>query len=123
MNLRVFLLPCLWLAACLALSSHAESLGVRKNVKQLSGIEKTNFVRCVLWLKKNPSTYDPGNASGLSAYDWFVKLHNDGFLTHLSGGSGVHMAPSFFPWHREYLRAFEREIQLCSVLVDQKLGG
>lgn len=117
MNLRVFLLPCLWLAACLALSSHAEGLGVRKSVKQLSGTEKTNFVRCVLWLKKNPSIYDAGNASGLSAYDWFVKLHNDGFLTHLSGGSGVHMAPSFFPWHREYLRAFEREIQRAATVL------
>lgn len=111
MNPRLAALNCLWLILCLAFSSRAGSPAVRKNVKLLSDTEKTNFVRCVLWLKRNPSAYDPGNASGLSAYDWMVKLHKDGFLNHLSGGSGVHMAPSFFPWHREYLRAFEREIQ------------
>lgn len=89
----------------------AGSLAVRQNVTNLTALQRTNYVRSVLWMKTHPSAYDPGNASGLNAYDWLVKLHNDGFLTHLTGGSGIHMAPSFFPWHREFLRAFERELQ------------
>lgn len=98
---------------CVALICQAVRGGtvlVRPDVTRMTETQRTNFVRCVLWMKSNPSMYDPGAASGLNAYDWLVKLHNDGFATHLSGGSGVHMAPSFFPWHREFLRAFEREL-------------
>ncbi|MBN9694043.1 MAG: tyrosinase family protein [Verrucomicrobia bacterium] len=88
----------------------ATPLQIRVGVKELTPIQRTNFVRCVLWLKTHPSSYDT-TGSGLNAYDWMVKLHKDGFEAHLAGGSGVHMAPSFFPWHREYLLAFERELQ------------
>ncbi|MBL9174490.1 MAG: tyrosinase family protein [Verrucomicrobiales bacterium] len=87
----------------------AEPLQVRTSVTRLTTEQRTRFVQCVLWLKTHPSAYDPGN-SGLNAYDWMVQLHKAGFDAHLSGGSGVHMAPSFFPWHREYLRAFEQEL-------------
>lgn len=90
-----------------------EPLGVRPSVTRLSPEQRERFVRCVLWLKTQPSAYDPGQ-SGLNAYDWMVRLHKQGFDAHLSGGSGVHMAPSFFPWHREYLRAFERELGRAS---------
>lgn len=88
----------------------ATPLQVRSSVSTLTPTQRTNFVRCVLWLKTHPSAYDT-SGSGLNAYDWMVKLHKDGFEAHLDGGSGVHMAPSFFPWHREYLLSFERELQ------------
>jgi tyrosinase len=88
----------------------AAPLAVRPSVRQLTPLQRTNIVRCVLWLKSHPSAYDTAS-TGLNAYDWMVKLHKDGFEAHLVGGSGVHMSPSFFPWHREYLRAFERELQ------------
>lgn len=81
---------------------------------RLTTEQRARFVQCILWLKTHPSAYDTGN-SGLNAYDWMVQLHKAGFDAHLSGGSGVHMAPSFFPWHREYLDAFERELGRAAV--------
>lgn len=110
MKLQLFLIRVTLFVALLGTSVVGGAALVRPDVTKMDDTQRTNFVRCVLWMKANASIYDPGGASGLNAYDWLVKLHNDGFLTHLSGGSGVHMAPSFFPWHREYLRAFEREL-------------
>lgn len=106
-----------WLLASLLLRfvcGAAEPLQVRTSVTRLTTEQRTRFVQCVLWLKTHPSAYDTAN-SGLNAYDWMVQLHKAGFDAHLSGGSGVHMAPSFFPWHREYLRAFERELGRAAV--------
>jgi len=93
----------------------AAPLAIRPNVTNLTPVQRTNFVRCVVWMKTHPSAYDATKPSALNAYDWLVKLHNEGFLTHLTGGSGIHMAPSFFPWHREFLRSFEREIQRAAL--------
>jgi tyrosinase len=91
----------------------AVPLVVRKNALRLTTAEKQNFIAAVRQMKVRLSSYNlPGES--LSAYNWLVRLHKDGFDNHLSGGSGVHMAPSFFPWHREFLRAFETELQLAA---------
>jgi tyrosinase len=58
----------------------------------------------VLALKKKPSPWAPG----LTVYDTFVLWHRDAF------GCGVmaaHMGPAFLPWHRQYLRMIELELQ------------
>lgn len=110
--MRTAILPPLavsFLGGCLIFAQVAAGV-VRPNVKDLTDSQRSNFVRCVLWLETQPSGYDGSQSSGLNAYDWLVWLHNQGFATHLTGGSGVHMAPSFFPWHREFLRAFETEL-------------
>lgn len=59
MNKKLIALNGSCLILAMAFSARAESLPARKNVKRLSATEKTNFVQCVLWLKKNPSAYDP----------------------------------------------------------------
>jgi tyrosinase len=81
-------------------------LHVRKNAKELSASERSAFVEAVLKMKELPSRFDPA----YNAYDWLVRLHKLGFDNHLGGGSQIHMSPPFFPWHREFLRAFELEL-------------
>ncbi len=97
----------------LCLPAGAVPLVVRKNALRLTAAEKQNFIAAVRRMKVRLSSWNlPGES--LSAYNWLVRLHKDGFDNHLAGGSGVHMAPSFFPWHREFLRAFENELRLAA---------
>lgn len=79
-------------------------LEVRKNGKDLSAAEREAFVNAVLALKKKPSPWAPG----ITVYDTFVLWHRDAF------GCGVmaaHMGPAFLPWHRQFLRLIELELQ------------
>ena len=89
---------------------HAAEPRVRKNVRALEAGEKTQLVRSLLWMKTHPPGVGNAPTTVTNAYDWLVWLHNRGFAEHLSGGSGVHMAPSFFPWHREFLAALEWQL-------------
>jgi len=72
-------------------------MGIRKNQASLTSSERTAFVSAVLALK----------ASG--AYDTFVDQHRAAFLA--SPNDPAHNGPAFLPWHREYLRRFERALQ------------
>jgi hypothetical protein len=72
-------------------------VGVRKNQATLSAAEKAAFVAAVKALKAN------------GQYDVFVQQHRTAFM---SGASDpAHGGPAFLPWHREYLRRFERALQ------------
>jgi tyrosinase len=82
-------------------------MAVRKNVYTLTDAEWTKFVQAVKALK----------ASG--RYDSvYVRGHYD-VVNHRTpppdGGprnrNGAHRGPSFFPWHREFLRRYERDLQ------------
>ena len=100
---------CFLVVVCITaqtLSANAAELRVRKNVLDLTASEKSNYVAAVLQMKVLPSLFD----TNYNAYDWLVKLHKLGFESHLEGGSMIHMSPPFFPWHREFLRAFELEL-------------
>jgi hypothetical protein len=72
-------------------------MNIRKNQASLDPTEKAAFVRAVLALKAN------------GTYDTFVQEHLDAFL--MRQHDPAHHGPGFLPWHREYLRRFERALQ------------
>ncbi|AFS81917.1 tyrosinase family protein [Candidatus Nitrosopumilus sediminis] len=80
-------------------------MGERKNQSELSSQEKQDFVDAVLALKSS------------GKYDQFVQMHVDAMANPTpSTGSpmmrnSAHRGPAFLPWHREYLRLFEIELQ------------
>jgi tyrosinase len=74
-------------------------MGCRKNLASLSPTERTAFVNAVLQLRTN------------GEYQKYVTMHQ-GALGHGHGG------PAFFPWHREYLRRFEDELQAIDASVN-----
>ena len=72
-------------------------MGIRKNQSSLTSAERSAYVSAVKALK----------ASG--AYDVFVAEHRAAFLA--GPNDPAHGGPAFLPWHREYLRRFERALQ------------
>ncbi|MCT9093079.1 tyrosinase family protein [Streptomyces sp. ASQP_92] len=72
----------------------------RKNQRNLTSAERKAFVNAVLELKRR------------GAYDTFVRTHIDFYVSDGDRGLRVaHMAPSFLPWHRQFLLEFERALQ------------
>ncbi|MGY0232095.1 tyrosinase family protein [Longispora urticae] len=76
-------------------------MGVRKNQRDLTATERTNFVNAVLQLKSN------------GGYDTFVRQHIDRASTDGQFGAQRvgHDTPSFLPWHRKYLVEFENALK------------
>jgi hypothetical protein len=76
-------------------------MGIRKNVVELSDEERTVFVNAVKKLKED------------GKYDDFVRQHVKGFGSSdpVSPKPPAHFGPGFLPWHREFLRRFEIELQ------------
>jgi tyrosinase len=72
---------------------------VRKNVKDLTPAEKSEFVNAILRLKQMPSPY----TKNFSYYDditnWHYQIHKCGYYGHMS--------PVFMPWHRAYVQIVE----------------
>lgn len=96
-------------------------MAIRRSVRALSEDEKQAFTDAVWALKKETLTID-----GFSTYDRYVVWHaramnhatpwsEDGFLT---ARNSAHRGPTFFPWHREFLRRFELDLQRVSGNVD-----
>lgn len=85
----------------------------RKNVSDLSPTEKATFVNAVLGLKTAPSLISNAqtavtNGGGTpNRYDDYVWIHS-------VVGAGAHRGPAFGPWHREFLRQFERDLRQVS---------
>lgn len=86
----------------------ARHLDIRKNVTALTAAERQRFVSAVLALKESPT------------YDEFVQWHGDAMqaATVLPDEpdspdyrNRAHRGPVFLPWHREFLRRFEVELQ------------
>ncbi|MGW2818388.1 tyrosinase family protein [Streptomyces sp. NPDC001415] len=72
----------------------------RKNQRNLTSAERKAFVSAVLELKRS------------GGYDEFVRTHIDFYVSDGEDKLRVaHMAPSFLPWHRQFLLAFERSLQ------------
>ena len=78
----------------------------RKNVKDLMPTEKAGYVQAVIDLKTTrPSIIAAAQLAGAtSRYDDYVWIH-------LQVMRGAHGGPAFSPWHREFLKQFERDLQ------------
>jgi tyrosinase len=73
----------------------------RINQRHLTSSQRTRFVEAVVELKR------------MGSYDKYVRLHAKYFAADGETGLRVaHMAPTFFPWHRRFLLAFESELQM-----------
>ncbi|MFD6316307.1 tyrosinase family protein [Streptomyces nigra] len=94
----------------------SEPMLVRKDAKDLSAKEKRDFVNAVLKLKATASPF----RSGLSYYDQFVVWHQSLMSCDPSDPTMKmpmmmgHAGPAFLPWHRLYVRLFERALQQVS---------
>lgn len=71
-------------------------MGIRKNQATLSADEKSRFVNAILQLKAN------------GIYDRYVRQHRDLFF---DANAGIHETALFLPWHREFLRRLELDLQ------------
>jgi tyrosinase len=74
---------------------------VRKDQSTLTDQERSDFVDAVLALKNK---FEGG--STVSVYDEFVNIHAAAMTAH-----SIHVGAGLFPWHRELLDLFERELQ------------
>ncbi|WHM38235.1 tyrosinase family protein [Streptomyces sp. BPTC-684] len=76
---------------------------VRRNHLDMSRSERRRFIKAVLEIKRR------------GIYDRFVKLHVDvnsqDYLDKDTGKRVGHINPGFFPWHRQYLMEFEKELR------------
>ncbi|MGH8584507.1 MAG: tyrosinase family protein [Gammaproteobacteria bacterium] len=68
-------------------------MGVRKNAASLTASEKARFTAALRQVKAN------------GRYDQYVRQHRDLFQ------SGIHGGAMFLPWHREFLRQLELDLQ------------
>ena len=86
---------------------------IRKNVKSLSPNEKQHFIEAIKALKAN--TKESRIAD--NKYDDYVLWHAQTMM--IAAGSDAnsnmrnlaHRGPIFLPWHREFLRRFELDLQ------------
>lgn len=74
-------------------------MGIRKNHTALTQDEKNRFIAALLQLKAN------------GVYDRYVRQHRDLF------NSGIHRSVLFLPWHREFLRRLELDLQAIDASV------
>jgi tyrosinase len=72
---------------------------VRKNAETLSQAEITQILEAI------KAVHDLANGGVSSELLKYARVHDDAFRL------GIHGSPLFFPWHRAFLLAFERELQ------------
>jgi tyrosinase len=74
---------------------------IRKNIKSLSSNEKKAFVKAVKMLKANK-------------YNWYPIMHARTMQKNIitDKRNAAHMGPIFLPWHRKFIREFEKDLQI-----------
>ena len=92
-------------------------MGVRKNAKFLSPIEKENFVKACVLMKAQIVNPAAAPSQQYSKWDEYVAVHwmiqdafapGDPFVNFGHGGNGSY---SFLSWHRYFLFQFEKDLQ------------
>jgi tyrosinase len=90
------------------------SMDIRKSAAALDDSERDRFLEAIILLKHRAA---PNGPAGVSVYDQFTALHGAVFSVIAPGlpaGETVnfgHWNIGFCPWHRQYLRAFEKALQ------------
>ncbi|MDB5391002.1 MAG: tyrosinase [Planctomycetaceae bacterium] len=79
----------------------------RANYRSLSATQRKTYVDALLKLKKD------GNPATGRNYDTYVNWHYQMMQLPMSQ-MRAHMSPMFLPWHREYLRLLELDLQAVS---------
>jgi tyrosinase len=79
----------------------------RVNYQNLSQAQRQTFIGALLKFKKD------GNPATLRNYDTYVNWHLQMMQLPMSQ-MRAHMSPMFLPWHREYLRLWELDLQAVS---------
>src|SRR5438094_3880367 len=80
-------------------------MNCRRNLKSLTTTEKQDFIRAVLAMKRN------------GKYDKYVVWHSQAMNKATPPNdspnhrNAAHRGPAFFPWHREFIRRFELDLQ------------
>jgi tyrosinase len=90
-------------------------LRIRKDQVDLSPGERKAFVNAVLTLKQIPSQLYPPSQN---RYDDYVLIHSKSMLMTVTGAMPAHQGPAFLPWHREFIRRFEMDLQS----IDQRVN-
>jgi hypothetical protein len=81
-------------------------MGVRKNQNKLTAAEKQRFVAALKKMK--------ADLAASYGYDKYPRIHEDAFAGDMNANP-AHMGPAFFPWHRQMLRMFERDLEAADV--------
>ncbi|KHD74468.1 tyrosinase family protein [Actinoplanes utahensis] len=81
-------------------------MAVRKSIADMTSAEKTAFANALRQFKTTP-------VNGRS-YNSYIDQHITYFARTSDNISHAHQSPSFFPWHREYLRLLEFDLQTVS---------
>lgn len=80
----------------------------RKEVRQLSASEKQDFVDAVFALKRN-GTYNQYVREHVVAANTLTLAPGESPAT--TRRNAAHRGPAFLPWHRDFIRRFERDLQ------------
>ncbi len=83
---------------------HCPTYDCRKEVRDLSAQERVDFVTAVKQLKAD-GEYDKYVVWHMEATEHETPMGNP------SGRNAAHVGPAFLPWHREFIRRFERDLQ------------
>ena len=94
-----FLILEIFLIQCIHSAKVCTKYWVRKEWRELTQGEISDFLSAVKCLKDKPSKYDPSLGS-TSIYDDMVYIH-------IFANDVAHKVAAFLPWHRQFLSIFE----------------